>query len=333
MTRALVTVLLFSSLFAVPARADQIEDSTFVPKVANPAFTAKHPVVMIDQAHHNYFSMRQHYRAFVSLLAKDGARVIPGVQRFSPTLLATCQVLVVADAMGGDNFANVSAHALAFQASECSALQDWVRAGGGLLLISEYAPFCDAMRDLIGGFGVTMSFGMTVDPHRMDPETGSPGCILFSRAQGSIADHPITRGRDKSERIERVATFTGQSLLGPPGSHGLLVLGPSAADYPPSAGAPQRKIDPEARRLSQLTDDMKAAGLLPAVGRFQAVAFTLGKGRVVVLGEGAMFAAQKVVGPDAQLLGKQEVRMGLNRPDLDNAQFALNILHWLARIL
>jgi hypothetical protein len=333
MIRAFAVVLLFAALLVAPARAEQIEDSTFVPKVAKPAFTAKHPVVMIDQAHHNYFSMRQHYGAFVSLLAKDGARVIPGVQRFSPVLLATCQVLVVADAMGGDNFANVGARAPAFQAAECAALQDWVRAGGSLLLISEYSPFCDAMRDLVGGFGVNMSFAMTVDPHRMDLETRSPGCILFSRSQGSVVDHPITRGRDKSERIERVATFSGQSLAGPPGSQGLLALSPSAADYPPSAGAPHRTIDAETRRLAQLDDDMKAAGLLPAVGRFQALAFTLGKGRVVVLADGAMFAAQKVVGPDAQLLGKQEVRMGLNRPDLDNAQFALNILHWLTRLL
>jgi hypothetical protein len=32
-------------------------------------------------------------------------------------------------------------------------------------------------------------------------------------------------------------------------------------------------------------------------------------------------------------MGKDYLLMGLNRPDLDNAQLALNIVHWLTRVL
>jgi hypothetical protein len=41
---------------------------------------------------------------------------------------------------------------------------------------------------------------------------------------GLLTDHPITKGRDVSERINRVMTFTGQSITGTPGSIALLKL-------------------------------------------------------------------------------------------------------------
>jgi len=50
----------------------------------------------------------------------------------------------------------------------------------------------------------------------------------------------------------------------------------------------------------------------------QGLAFTLGRGRVVVLGEAAMLTAQ-VAGPKA-------FKMGMNAPGNDDRQFALNVL-------
>jgi hypothetical protein len=332
MKLTLASSLLLVAVIALPVRAEQVEDSTFVPKVAKPAFIDRHPVVMIDRAHNNYFTMDLHYRAFASLLSQDGLRVIPGVQRFSAPLLKNCEVLVEADALGSKDFNFRSARAPAFLPSECDVVQDWVKQGGSLLLIVDHAPFAVAMQDLVSRFGVDMSIGYTLDTRRMDPEIGNPGCLLFSRDKALLGDHPITRGRNKSERINRVATFSGQSLQGPPGSTGFLVLSPSAADLLVGT-EPRRPIDPATQRKSQMDEDLKARGALPAVGRFQGVAFTHGKGRVVVLGEGAMFGTQKVIGKDAHGMGKDYLLMGLNRPDLDNAQLALNIVHWLTRVL
>ena len=71
----------------------------------------------------------------------------------------------------------------------------------------------------------------------------------------------------------------------------------------------------------------KAAGLARLRARArQVIAFTLGKGRVVVAGEAAMFSAQ-LAGPGG------EFKMGMNRPGLDNRQFTLNTLRWLGRKL
>jgi hypothetical protein len=55
------------------------------------------------------------------------------------------------------------------------------------------------------------------------------------------------------------------------------------------------------------------------------VALPLGKGRTVVLGEAAQLSAQ-VAGP-------QRRPMGMNAPGIDNRQMALNIMHWLTRLI
>jgi len=334
MRRMLLFALLLLAVAAAPARSQQqVEDTTFVPKVAKPAFTVRHPVVMIDEAHRNQFTMRGAYRALASLLSQDGLRVVPGVQAFSPQLLKSCQILIVADAVSTLDLHAPAARASAFQVRECDVVRDWVREGGSLLLIADHAPFGSAMDSLAVRFGVDLGKGYTVDTRRVDPETGNMGCIRFTRDLGLLGAHAITRGRDQGDRINRVTTFTGQSLTGPPGSAGLLVLSPSAADLPFTPDA-RREATPEARRKADTTSVVNTPGAVTAVGRFQGLAFGFGKGRVVVLGEAAMFSSQFVFGADAQRMGKDRLRIGLNRPDLDdNQQFALNVLRWLARSL
>ncbi len=332
MRRLLPLGLVIAVLFAASARAQQEQDSTYVPRVAKPAFTGRRLSVMIDQKHNNYFTMSGRYRAFAELLRQDGLFVMPGVQRFSSTLARSCQLLVVADASGSPRWNSTAASGPAFFPDESDILAKWVEGGGALLLIVDNAPFSLAMNELVGRFGVDMGYGVTVDTLHEDPETKNPGCLLFTREDGLIADHPITLGRDSSERIRRVVVFTGQSLGGPRGSKGFLVLSPTAADIPAGAGM-ARPVDPEAARRSRIGADLRAAGALPAVGRYQGLAFEFGKGRVVVLGDGAIFGAQKVVGEQARALGKPVLRLGLNRPDLDNQQLALNVVHWLLRVL
>jgi hypothetical protein len=334
MRRTLLIALLLLASAAAPARSQhQVEDTTFVPKVAKPAFTGHPPIVMIDQAHRNQFTMNGPYRSFASLLSQDGLRVIPGVQAFSPQLLKDCQVLIVADAIGSSEAKGPSARASAFQIRECDVVRDWVKEGGSLLLIADHAPFASAMDSLAVRFGVNFGKSYTVDTRRVDPESGNLGCILFTRALGLLGDHAITRGRDQAERINRVVTFTGQSLAGPRGSTGLLVLSPSALDLPFTPDA-RHEATPEALRMADTTSSVNTPGAVTAVGRFQGLAFGFGKGRVVVLGEGSMFSSQFVFGVDARRMGKDRLRIGLNRPDLDdNLQFALNVVRWLARAL
>ncbi len=174
-------------------------------------------------------------------------------------------------------------------------MRDWVQAGGSLLLITDHAPFGSAAESLAKRFGVDMSKGFTSDPVNSE---GDETSLVFTRKNMLLGDHPITRGRDDSERINRIQTFTGQSLKGPDGSVAILRLGDTAED---------------------LGDDKP----ISAAGRAQGIAFALGKGRVVVLGEAAELSAQ--------LIGRR--RFGMNVHGLDNRQMALNIMHWLSGLL
>ena len=334
MRRTLVPALLLA-LAAATAQAQpqvQVPDTTYVPRVAKPAFTKRHPVVMVDEAHHNLFTIAGLYRGLAALLEADGLRVVPGVQPFSRPLLDGCEILVVADASGAERPDVPTARNPAFRPSECDVVRDWVREGGSLLLIADFAPFASAMDSLARRFGVDMGKSYAVDTRRVDPEMNNIGCILYTRALGMLGDHPILRGRDREERIERVTTFSGQSLAGPRGSRGLLRMGPSSWDVPFTQDS-RRETDPRARARADTTSVPVTPGSVPAMGRFQGPAFAFGRGRVVVLGDGAMLAAQWLLGDEARRRGRDYLPIGLSRPDLDNEQFALNVVRWLGRAL
>ncbi|MBI1738319.1 MAG: hypothetical protein HYR58_03640 [Acidobacteria bacterium] len=96
-------------------------------------------------------------------------------------------------------------------------------------------------------------------------------------------------------------TYTGQSLDGPAAATVLLRLPGTAVEGVPEGDSLVER---------------------PA-GQAQGLAFELGKGRVVVLGEGAMVTAQV----------NRRVPYGMNTPDNDNRQFVLNAMHWLSRKL
>ncbi len=64
----------------------------------------------------------------------------------------------------------------------------------------------------------------------------------------------------------------------------------------------------------------------PVGGWLQGGALRVGEGRAVVLGEAAMCTAQ--------LAGPQRAPMGMNNPLApQNAQFCLNVVHWLSGLL
>jgi hypothetical protein len=182
-------------------------------------------------------------------------------------------------------------------------VRDWVSGGGSVLLVADHKPVGLANAGLARALGVDMSGGYTEDDAHSDWSSGSASWLIFARDTGAkILDHPITRGRgDSSEMIRRVETFRGQSLDGPSGSVGFLELAGSA------------------------TDRMPSGEIRPAGGRAQGVAFELGRGRVVVLGEAAMLTAQ--------VTGRGSRKFGMNWPNNDDRQLALNIVHWLSRAL
>ena len=334
-------VLIGGTFLLAATYGQQMADSDFDAKVAQPAYTKSHPKILFDEAHNNFHTSTGRYKPFADLITNDGYSITPNKEKFQKKTLAGYDVLVIANALGAERQNMPDASKPAFTDEECDAVRDWVRAGGSLLLIADHAPFGAAAATMGQRFDVDMSKGHTSDNVNFDPETRNRSFLLFSRENKLLGDHPITRGRDASERIGRVITFTGQSLKGPAGSVAFLQLGDTAIDITrPAEGeaAEGRTIDhlpdgtPLPPGVTARVSPVGRAGT-SAAGRAQGIAFDFGKGRVAVLGEAAMLSAQVVRGPVAQLLGQQEIQMGMNRKGIENRQLALNIMHWLSRLL
>lgn len=330
------------TLLTATVHSQQIADSNFDAKVARPAYTKNRPKVLFDEAHNNFHTTTGRYKPFVDLIANDGYAVTANKEKFEKKLLDGYDVLIIANALGGVTANSPEASNPAFTEEECDAVRDWVRGGGALLLIADHAPFGAAAENLARRFGVEMSKGYTSDTANFDSESKNQSFLLFTRDNGLLVNHPITEGREASERINRVMTFTGQSLQSPPANIGFLKLSntamdaaaPSAADI--QAAIAKAKAGQGGTSVERLPNGQAlpagatAAKLSPgkqtsAAGRSQAVAMRFGKGRVVVLGEAALLTAQ--------LSGADKTPFGMNRKGIDNRQFGLNIMHWLSRLL
>jgi len=288
-------------LTAVTTVAQQQADPEFDTSVENPAYKREGPRVMFDEAHHNFHTTEGRYKRFADLLMNDGYRVVRNRQSFSKQRLESYKILIIANALGAEEDDDDDADKSAFLDDEITAVHDWVRNGGALLLIADHAPFGGAASALAQKFGVDMSKGYTFDPE--NSAAGAPTQLIFSRENKLLGNHPILEGRSEAERIKLLRSFTGQSLKGPDGSAGILNLANTAFDRPTYA----------------------AETSVPAAGRTQAVAFKFGKGRVMVQGEAAMLSAQ--------ISGADKRPMGMNVPGNDDRQYALNLMHWLSGIL
>ena len=229
--------------------------------------------ILLDEAHHNLF-----------------ASAASGYQSF---------VRLVTD----EGF-SVTTNRAAFDAARLAATD--------ILLITNPTGAGAAAQSLAQRLGVHLSASWTDDvAHRRTMPTYGPvfGYLVFARADGRIGDHPIMNGRDRSERVETVSTTTGGSISGPPDSVALLPLSPTALDWVPSATARDqaRPVPPRDFNPCPGCETRSAAG------RSQGIAFDLGCGRVVVIGEMGVLIDYAAT--------------------TSNRQFALNIVRWLARDL
>ena len=290
----------------------QTVDRSYAPLLEHPAFAAgARPRVVVDEGHLNAQTSSGGYRAFARLLQRDGFRVMSSEGRITAAALRGADIFVTVNPLGyiglAQHLANlahleraVRLNADAFDADEALRVAEWVAAGGRALIVADHAPAGLAARRLALSFGVEMTNWWAEDRSRSD--------ITFTRLNGGVREHPITIGRTSAERVNAVMTFTGQALKPPPGASVLLQFSASAREYPF-----RRSRDEEGRSVAGLA---------------QAVALPYGRGRVVVLGEAAALTAQRIDAADAA-----SILIGMNRRDVDNQQFALNIVHWLMGLI
>ena len=311
----------------VPCAWAQQVTADYRPVVRSPAHeTGTGPLVLVDESHNNFHTISPmeipdanhdghitipgRLGAFRELLVADGYRVEPVTEGFSAQVLSRASILVISNALAD---ANVDDWGLpnpsAFAPEEIAMIVDWVRGGGALLLIADHQPWPAAAADLALPLGLILNNGYASfgDPNARQ-ET-------FTRADESLRDHPIVRGRTDSEGTQSVMTFGGQAFRPAPGAvvepllvfplgSVLVMLQDPFAPEPPPEQIPSIRVD----------------------GMLQGAVLRVGLGRVAVFGEAAMFTAQ-VVGPERR-------PMGLNHPGAaQNAQFVVNVMHWLSGLI
>lgn len=285
--------------------AQQTGDSAFNASVENPAYAiGQGPLVIIDEAHENFHTSTGRYLPFAELLRQDGYVVKSSDTEFTPASLKDADILVIANSLSAENVGNWRLPTpSAFTEAEMDAVQQWVQDGGALFLIADHMPFPGAAEALAERFGFFLSNGFALN-------ADNSGLIKFDVSEGTLQNHPIVSGRNPSETVESVTSFTGQGfrIRQNAGIQPLMTLADSTVLLLPIV----------AWEFSDQTPALSAAGMLQgAVSKY-------GAGRVAMFGEAAMFTAQ-VAG---------DRPMGLNHPEApQNAQFVLNVLHWLSGLL
>ncbi|MEZ4448045.1 MAG: hypothetical protein R3B09_01115 [Nannocystaceae bacterium] len=283
----------------------QVANPDFEVAIADPAFSAERageaapPRVCVDEAHHNFHTVDGRYAPFAAVLRADGLRVVASTAPFTAEALAACDVLVIANALNERNQSEWSLPTpSAFTPDEIAAVKAWVGGGGGLWLIVDHMPFPGAAGELAGAFGFELANGFAV-------RSGHQGPDLFTRADGSIAAHPITDGAGPEEAVTQVATFTGHAFKAPDTAAPILVLPAGFVSLEPAV----------AWQFDDKTPRRDVGGWA------QAATVEAGRGRVALFGEAAMFTSQ-VTGDGAAT--------GLDHPDAKgNLRLLRNVVRWL----
>jgi len=290
------------------AFSQQTADSQWAPTVTKPEFPQGNgPRILVDAAHGNFHTIDRRFAAFGDLLKRDGYRVQSADVEVTAELLDQVAVFVISNAIYGGSDAEWKLPTPpAFSSEEIDVIVDWVENGGSLLLIADHMPFPGASADLANEFGIIFLNGFA----KRSVKGG--GALSFTRSSGSLADHAVTRGRSESEMIESVTSFTGQAFR--------FVGAVQPLMHMPDDWVVLLPV--EASVFDQSTPAVSARGLI------QGGVLRFGSGRVAVFGEAAMFTAQTHVRDGVVR------KTGMNHPAAtENAQFVLNLMHWLTGLL
>ncbi|NAS31108.1 DUF4350 domain-containing protein [Flavobacteriaceae bacterium R38] len=281
--------------------SQQVADTTYLPAIQNPAYNhGKGSVVFIDEAHYNFHTKNGRYKAFSNLLERDGYVVKAYENAFKEKELAKGKILVISNALNKINVSNWSLpNPSAFSKAEIEAVKKWVANGGSLFLIADHMPMAGAAKDLAAAFEFEFTNGFVID-------TLSRGPAFFNRKEKTLNESIITKGRNSSEHIEQVVSFTGQAFKIPADATPILIFNDNYTNLLPKT----------AWRFTKETPKYNVKGW--SQGAYK----KYGKGRIVVFGEAAMFSAQ--------IAGPQKTKMGMNNEIApENYKLLLNIIHWL----
>ncbi|HEX6048269.1 MAG TPA: hypothetical protein VFZ21_03345 [Gemmatimonadaceae bacterium] len=313
MRRLFAPVLAACVLSPAALFAQQVVDTAFAPHRPTSAAHApgRGPLVLIDEAHNNFHTRTGRFAPFARLLESDGFVVGENRAPFTRIELERARVVVIANALHA-SVRQTSDWRLpgrsALDSTEIRELAAWVRSGGSLLLIADHMPFAGAAAELAAEFGVLFANGF------VEPPNGAERCtrdflITYRRGDGSLRPGAITTSAQRGARVDSVTTFTGSAFRFAPG-----VVGDALLQIPRG----KLWLPRVAWTFGDTVPSTAADGML------QGAVLRVGRGRVAVFAEAAMFTAQRKC--------PERLPMGFNAPVAgQNAQFVLNVVRWLGR--
>lgn len=301
---SLLSILFLSSSCKHYANGSK-PDNNFDVVVQNPELIKSKPRVLYDEAHKNIHEIHGTYEPFGKLIKNDGCVVSSTDKKISDDLLTQADIYISVTAQGSGDTGEKNT----YSEGEINALEKWINNGGSALIITEHFPFSLSMATLLRRFNVEVFNGMADDSTMVINEGGN--ALQFQKLKGQINNtHPITAN------INTVNTFFGSSLKADTTFTPLLLLSDNAENYNVKSTIKKEGGDTKVE-IAYVTPHS-------AKGYYQGVCKQYGKGRLVVLSESAMLTAQ---------IDKKGKKFGINLPNEDNKQFALNIIRWLANKL
>lgn len=284
--------ILTALLFPAFAMAQQVSDTAYHYPLSKPMYASGiGPLVLFDEGHNNPHTLKGRYAAFGELLRQDGYKVIPGREKLSPAYLQTAKIFVSANALY-DRVNWDLPTGSAYTDEEVKALHDWVKEGGSLFLLTDHMPCGASVNAIALSFGFNVMNGFAARKDRQEE--------IFTRKKGNLREHTITRG------IDSLMIWGGTGFLAPAEAQIIASLDEGYEIFFPS----------KAEEITATTPKV------PGTGFVNAASLEYGKGRVVIVGDGALFSAQ--------LEGIYSNKRGMNHPKAgQNAPLLLNIMHWL----
>jgi len=303
-------ILIFLIVSGITCKKSAAESQIIVPwpyqENTNPAYPdGNGPNIYLDEGHYNRhtYGGLGSYIAFKEVLIKDGYQIITFEDQFSTTSLQNVNLLVIPLAQDERNLEPMWEDPVysAFKQSEITVIKNWVETGGSLFLIVDHHPFAGASNDLAMEFGFELFNGHAEDFSQTLKD-------IFYRANGTLGSNVITDGRDYTEKVDSIKTFSGAALKIPDDASPILTFDGDWEQWLPEVAWDFSNIESESiKGLSQ--------------GAFK----RFGNGRIVVFGDGNMFSAQY-----ADWGGN----MGFFDPNAKyNHQLLLNIVHYLDGLL
>lgn len=292
--KSILTIAIFHLTLSCVLFAQQIPDTAFSFPIQTPKYAPGNgSAILVDAAHNNFHTLDNRYGPFGKLLQTDGYRLLSSTATVTQEALGECRIFVISNPLDSSNTGDWQLPTpSAFSPAEISAINEWVKNGGRLLLIADHMPFAGAAQALAQSFDFEFFNCFAMDNRNRNLER-------FYRSNQSLADNEITRG------VDTVVTFTGSAFKIPSGATPMLALKNYTISTP--------------RVAWQFEEDTPT---LDSKGFYQGAYMKYGKGKIVVMGEAAMFTAQ--------LAGPNQNRVGMNRPEArQNCQLLLNIIHWL----